>query len=495
METVLGVSMAPTTVQLVLVEGENADGVIVDTERFEVPDVHDPAASSAPNQVIAAILGTREGAAESGYQLASIGVAWTDPAEAAALRDMLAGRKIENVMLVSAFLAAAALAQAVGTASGFAHTGLLFVEPDTATLAVVDSADGSVFDVRRRPLPEDDADAVAELAAMAASAEALESRPDGLFVVGSEGVDVAAIKPQLEAATTLVLSAPEEPETALARGAALASANAPLFASSTAAMAYAQDPGTGAVDPYVAAGYLDVPAGPPAVEEGLAYSAVPEETGAATVLAGGPEAFTAAADQEDFATGAYPDFGAEQGEQERAGKPFLVAMSVLTLFVAGVVALVIALAVAIRPHVDQRPSLAHPRVVQPANPAPAPPQAPPVPKAPAPAPAPVPAAPPAPPRPALPVPAPPVPVGPPPVPVPAPPVPVGPPPVPVPAPPVPVGPPPVPVPAPPVPVGPPPVPIGPLPIPGPAIPGPGIPVPHLPGPVVPHIPLPGLPHL
>ena len=45
------------------------------------------------------------------------------------------------------------------------------------------------------------------------------------------------------------VSAPEEPETALARGAALASANAPLFASSTAALAYAQDPGTGAVDP------------------------------------------------------------------------------------------------------------------------------------------------------------------------------------------------------------------------------------------------------
>ncbi|MBS4729394.1 hypothetical protein MSM1_13945 [Mycobacterium sp. SM1] len=474
MEAVLGVSMAPTTVQLVLVEGENGDGVIVDTERFEVPDAHDPVTSSAPNQVISAILGTREGAAESGYRLTSIGVAWTDPAEAAALRDLLASRRIENVMLVSAFLAAAALAQAVGNASGFAHTGLLFVEPDTATLALVDSADGSVSDVRRQPLPEDDADAVAELAAMAASAEALESRPDGLFVIGSDGVDVAAIKPQLEAAASLALSAPEEPETALARGAALASANAPLFASSTAAMAYAQDPGTGMVDPYRLAG-VDVPAGGAAADGGLAYSAVPEETGAATVLAGDAEAFAAAARQEDFATGTYPDFGAAQGEQERAGKPFLVAMGVLTLFVAGVVALVIALAVAIRPHVDQRPSIAHPRVVQPVNPAPSPPQAPPVPKAPAPAPAPAPAAPPAPPPPALPAPAPPVPVGPPPLPVP-----VGPPP-----PPVPVGPPPLPV-----PVGPPPLPVGPLPIPGPAIPAP-----HLPGPGIPHIPLPGIPHL
>ncbi len=72
-----------------------------------------------------------------------------------------------------------------------------------------------------------------------------------MFLVGS-GVDVASIKPALESATSLSVSASEEPETALARGAALASANAPLFASSTAALAYAQDPGTGVVDPYAA---------------------------------------------------------------------------------------------------------------------------------------------------------------------------------------------------------------------------------------------------
>ncbi|GAB4945950.1 hypothetical protein MAHJHV50_50790 [Mycobacterium avium subsp. hominissuis] len=54
----------------------------------------------------------------------------------------------------------------------------------------------------------------------------------------------------------------EEPETALARGAALAAANAPLFASSTAALAYAQDPGTGAVDQYSLPDYLYVPVDP-----------------------------------------------------------------------------------------------------------------------------------------------------------------------------------------------------------------------------------------
>ena len=167
METVLGVAMAPTTVRMVLVEGENADGVTVDEENFEVTGDGAPATRTGPDQVISAILGTREGAAESGYQLRSTGVTWTDPAEAAALRDALASHKMENVMLVSAFMAAAALAQTVGSSIGYDQTALLFVEPDTATLAVVNSADGSITDVYRQPLQS--TDRVSELAAIASS--------------------------------------------------------------------------------------------------------------------------------------------------------------------------------------------------------------------------------------------------------------------------------------------------------------------------------------
>ncbi|WP_444543010.1 DUF7159 family protein, partial [Mycobacterium celatum] len=162
-------------------------------------------------------LGTREGAAEGGYELLSTGVTWTDQAEATALRDALAAHKVENVMLVSAFLAAAALAQSVGSSVGYARTGLLFVEPDTATMAIVDSADGSITEVRREPLKS--GDTAGELAALVADMQTLALRPDGLFMVGS-GVDIAPLKPQLEATTSLPVNAPEEPETALARGAA-----------------------------------------------------------------------------------------------------------------------------------------------------------------------------------------------------------------------------------------------------------------------------------
>jgi hypothetical protein len=349
---VLGVSTAPTELRMVLVEGESADGVIVDQDNFDVAGDGSP--STLPGQVVSALLGTREGATEGGYRLLSSGVACSDHAEAALLRDTLIAHKIENVMLVSAFMAAAALAQAVGDAISYRRTALLFVEPYTATLAMVNTSDGSVFDVQRRPLSDDEDRAVAELVELVSGAESLEAAPDGVFVVGS-GVDIPLIKPVLEAATSLELSVPDEPEMALARGAALASANAPLFVSSTAALAYAQDPGTGQVDPLSFVGHLPENRGIPEHfddsgqgEVNVAYSAVPDE--------------------------AVPDEGVVEERAHRRRSVLLVSSVLAVIFTSAVVALEIALAISIRPTVALRPS-PNENIVAPAHPAPALPQA------------------------------------------------------------------------------------------------------------------------
>jgi uncharacterized membrane protein YgcG len=379
-DTVLGVSMAPTAVRMVLVEGENADGVTVDEEGFAVNTADAPTVSAA-DQVVSAILGTQEGATESGYQLRSTGVTWTDPVEAASLRDALAAHKLENVMLVSSFMAAAALAQVVGNSVGYAQTGLLFVEPDTATLAVVNTADGSITDVHRQPL-RPGSDPIAELSALASGAERLQTRPDGLFVVGS-GVDITPIKARLETATALTVNAPEEPETALARGAALASANAPLFSSSTAALAYAQDPGTGAIDPYaVAPGYFDVAVDSASGEQALAYSAVADEDA---------DAYTALADEQQSPTGSYPGVTSVIPQDGGRRPLFLVVSAVAAIFVVGAAALVVALAISMRPTSAVRPEPGQNAVAP--KPAPAAPAAPAPAAVPAPAPAPAPAAP------------------------------------------------------------------------------------------------------
>jgi hypothetical protein len=216
------------------------------------------------------------------------------------------------------------------------------------------------------------------------------------------------IKPALAAATSLPLSVPEHPETALARGAALASANAPLFASSTAALAYALDPGTGSVSQHVGApGYLAVAeAAVPSADAGadaLAYSAVADDS-AAVYTQFGPDAYPGVDEHEDFTTGMYPDFDRLQHEPETR-RPFFLAMGVLIIFVAGVMGLVISLAFSIRPSAYTRPSLSH-NVIAPARiPAPVP-AAPPVPQA-APVQVPAPAAAPAPIHAAVPAPAPP----------------------------------------------------------------------------------------
>jgi hypothetical protein len=342
-DVVLGVSMGSTAVRMVLVEGENADGVTVDEDNFRItaPDPQDPATSGAPGQVLSAILGTRECAAEGGYQLTSTGVAWTDPTEAAVLRDALAAYKIQNVMLVSAFLAAAALTQAVGHAIGYSRTAMLLIDPEYATVGIVDSDDGSITGVRREPLHPSrrGADTIAQLAAMITSVNARQARAEGVFLVG-RGIDIAALKPALEAVTPMRVNAPEEPEMALARGAALASASSPLFVSSTGALAYAQDPGTGEVGPYRPAEYSSVAGVPDGSGfDPIGYSGVPDDDADADTVVMDP------------VTGSGPD------ETRQRRRPVLLISSVLAvIFISAVVALEVALAINIRATVALQPS-------------------------------------------------------------------------------------------------------------------------------------------
>ncbi len=164
MDIVLGVSMTPTAVRMALVEGEGADGITLDQDAFDVAVGVSAATSDAPEQVVAAILGTQESAAEGGHHLIAVGVAWTDHAAAARLRQALRAQRTEDVILVSELHAAGALAQAIGEALECERTALLFVEKDRATLAVVRTLDGAVLKVASRSLQT--ADAENELADM-----------------------------------------------------------------------------------------------------------------------------------------------------------------------------------------------------------------------------------------------------------------------------------------------------------------------------------------
>src|SRR4029077_13474698 len=152
--------------------------------------------------------------------------------------------------------------------------------------------------------------------------------PECVFVVGS-GESVAAIRRHVEAATSLPVSAPDEPELALARGAALAGARAPLFEAATVSRAY----GVGGDGPTVAS---DFPlAG--SSSNALAYSEVDP-------------------DDEHLFADAAPPVPVIAAAGRPARKPFLVGSTMTGIFVIGVGALVVSLAVSIRPTVDQRPA-------------------------------------------------------------------------------------------------------------------------------------------
>lgn len=299
MEIVLGVSMDSAAVRMVLVEGEKADGVTVDHNTAQINPGAGTAASRAADQVVAAILGTRESAIEGGHRLVSTGVAWSDHCAAAYLRDALRAHGIEDVVLVSELHAASALAQAIGQAIGDDRIALVFLEGATATLAVVQTADGAVVKVHSRPA--DSAGAVAE---MITGLETLDAPPQAVFVMGSGlgSADTEAVRAQLAGRTTLPVHAPQDADLALARGAALASADRPRYEAETV-------------------GLLPVGSDQTAAGPTLGYDGTDE-----------PE------------------------PAESAGSSFLLAGSALSaIFVIGVAALVISLAVSIRPAADQRP--------------------------------------------------------------------------------------------------------------------------------------------
>lgn len=323
MEIVLGVSMDSAAVRMVLVEGDKADGVTVDHVTVEISAGPGTATSRVADQVVAAVLGTRESALEGGHRLVSTGVAWSDHAAAAYLRDALRAHGLDDVVLVSELHAASALAQAIGQAIDCDRTALVFLDGDTATLAVVQTADGAVVKVQSRHA--DTADVVPD---MIAGLEALDAPPQAVFVMGSGlgAVDTEAVRARLAGRTTLPVHAPHDAGLALARGAALASATRPRYEAETVGLLPVGSDET-AVGPtqMAPAGYMAP----------LGYSLVPDDD----------EADLLGYDGEDAP------------EPDQSGRsPFLLVGSALSaVFVLGVAALVISLAVSIRPAADQRP--------------------------------------------------------------------------------------------------------------------------------------------
>ena len=210
MDTVLGVSVTPTNVRSVLVEGSSADGATLDHEEFDVFE-----------EVGAALKRADDEARADGRSVSSIGVTWSDDAEleASAVLDGMARAGLTGVTAIPLSEAVETLARSIGQVVGYRRTALCVVEPSTAVMAVVDAGDDSVDILISHAIDSDDA-----LIDWVSAALADDMRPEGLFVVGSvPALDLAASR--LEAELGLPVSHPPEAELALAHGAAMASAD------------------------------------------------------------------------------------------------------------------------------------------------------------------------------------------------------------------------------------------------------------------------------
>ena len=196
MDLVLGLSMTSADVRWVLVEGTTAEGATICRDAVDFDTLDD---------VIAAVGENR---------LHAIGVTWANEAETAAstLLDALAARGLDDVITVSEEEAADALATGIADHGGYSEVAVCIVDPDDALVALVDAA--GVTTERVDPTVD----------GVLAVLDRGDGRPEAIFVLGSAD-DIDGIASSIDGAATPVITAAEA-DVALARGAALASAQA-----------------------------------------------------------------------------------------------------------------------------------------------------------------------------------------------------------------------------------------------------------------------------
>ncbi len=222
MDAVLGLSVTPSAVGLVLVEGQDADGATMDRDAFEVRSRRQSSPQHTCEQAAAAVLRTEAIAAARGHRLHSIGVTWSDDAdtEASLLLRSLTDSGFDNVVPVRLPEATEALAWGIAEVIGYETTAVCVIEPETVIALIVHRGEGAVQTAINHTIDSEE-QLIRWLSAVFTRAD---WQPQALVVVGSGG-DLEALMPQLEDVLSVPVFAPAEAELALARGAALASAH------------------------------------------------------------------------------------------------------------------------------------------------------------------------------------------------------------------------------------------------------------------------------
>ena len=226
MDTVLGVSVTPTTVGWVLAEGHGADGTILDHHELKLRGGPGVRAVSTAQQVADEVLRVDAMTAASDHRLRVIGVTWNDEAsaQAALLLESLTDAGFDNVVPVRFLEAVETLALAIAPVIGYEQTAVCILEHGWATVVMVDAHDGETRTAVKHVRGGFDG-LTSWLSGMF---DRNGWRPAGVVVVGSDD-DIDGFSWQLEKALPVPVFAQTMAQMTVARGAALTAARSTEF--------------------------------------------------------------------------------------------------------------------------------------------------------------------------------------------------------------------------------------------------------------------------
>lgn len=230
LDTVLGLSVTPTSVGWVLAEGHGADGAILDHREVQLQDgvQHSPGvrAVSTAQQLTAEAIQASEVANADDHRLRVVGVTWSDEAsaQAALLLEALTDAGFDNVVPVRQLDAVETLARAIAPVIGYEQTAVCILEREWATVVMVDTHDGETQTAVKHV--RGGYDGLASW--LTGMFDRSSWRPGGVVVVGSQH-DVGDFSWQLENALPVPVFSQTMAQVTVARGAALAAAQSTEF--------------------------------------------------------------------------------------------------------------------------------------------------------------------------------------------------------------------------------------------------------------------------
>ena len=226
MDTVLGLSLTSTSVGWVLVEGRDADGGIVDHDDFEVPPSAGVQAVNTSEQASAAVLDAQAAALSYDQRLHVVGVTWSDDAaaESALLLESLTDAGFDNVVPVRLHEACDMLARAIAPVVGYDKAAVCVLDGESTIVVMVDICD----DEPQTAIKQLSGGPGQLLQWLTSLFERSSWQPDGIIVVGPDE-DLEAVSRRLTRAVPVPVITQPDADLALARGAALASAQSTEF--------------------------------------------------------------------------------------------------------------------------------------------------------------------------------------------------------------------------------------------------------------------------